>query len=226
MYPQPANPNVSAAAPLPQAPPLQVTLPPYEYIAPPQSYQPGLATIKDRQWAVSDFLYKLPPNINVQVEVIKPVSQYLPVSQEQLERRITDIFQNSGINTTPDLVDCRPPLPMFYVIFMGYSCGRHCVGVVTAQLYEDAKPSRIDVDLNGVWQTITWERQVLVASACDDFSIEVGLAVDDLANKFADRFKYYNPPLERPCFPPVQTEAELNEYNRYFNPDYRCGCSR
>lgn len=227
IYPQPANPNISTAqaAPPPAAPPLQITQIPYEYVAPPESYTPGLATIKDHKWVVSDFLYKLSYDINVKVEIIKPAGKYVPLSETLLEKRITDVFQDADvpINTEPEDEACRPPLPMFYVLIMAYPCDKRCIGFVSAQLYEEARPQRIDIDLNGVWQTITWERQALVASACDEFEMEIGETLEQIAEAFSDKFSYYHPVEEQPCFPPVKTARETETYERYYNPDYRCG---
>src|SRR5262249_55362904 len=125
----------------------------------------------------------------------------------------------------PTPLDCSPPLPMFYVLIMAYPCDKRCVGFVSAQLYEVAKPERIDIDLNGVWQTITWERQALVASSCDDFANEVGMTIDEIAAAFADRFQFYHRVEERLCFPRPKTAQEEEEYNRIYNPNYKsCEC--
>ena len=194
---------------------------PYETIAPPTTYLPGIATIKDKQWMVSDYLYNLPPNIGIKVEVIKPGGKYIPLAAERAENRIAEIFQEAQINP-PLIYECQPPLPMFYVLVMVYPCDRRCVAFVTAQLYEIAKPARIDIDLNGVWQAVTWERQTLVASSCEDFAHEVMAAIEDIVYAFTNRFNFYHPPLERPCYPsPPNTRAD-KLYKKYYEERTPC----
>jgi len=222
LYQQPAMPNAQFQPPQ-QTSSLQFQPIPYETIAPPESYLPGIATIKDKKWMVSDYLYNLSPNIGIKVEIIKPEKKYIPLSADMLEKRVVGIFEESQINPYPLLINCQPPLPMFYVLVMVYPCEQRCIGFVTAQLYEIAKPERIDIDLNGVWQTITWERQALVASTCEDFAQEVGNTLDDIAYAFTNRYNYYHPVLERPCYPAPPHSRNEELYNRYYNPSQGCG---
>lgn len=174
---------------------------PYEVIEPPKHYLPGIATIKDKRWITTDFLYNLSSNIGVKVEILKPQGQYIPLSESLLAQRISDLFQSSNITPSVVAMNCQPPLPMFYVSIMAYPCDRRIVGFVSAQLYEQAKPQRIEVDLNGVWQTITWERQAMVAAATNDFAHEVNEVLSQMVESFTGKFKYYHPVAERKCFP-------------------------
>jgi hypothetical protein len=201
LYPQPAvppSPNAPVQAP---SPGLKFNPKPFENISGPESYLPGIATIKDKKWVVTDFLYNLTPNIGVKVEIIKPQGKYIPLSEGQLEQRIANLFQDADIDPVAIQMNCQPPLPMLYVLIMAYPCDKRIVGFISAQLYEEAKPMRIDMDLNGVWQTITWERQALVVAADKDFTQEVHETVTDMIVSFTERFKYYHPVDERECFP-------------------------
>jgi hypothetical protein len=221
-YQQPALPNVpsqpGAQAPAPFA--YQAT--PFESIAPPDSYLPGLATINEKKWMVSDYLYNLSSNIGIKVDVLKPEKKYIPLSSDMLQKRVAGVFEEAKINTNALLVNCQPPLPMFYVLVMVYPCEKRCVGFVTAQLYEIAKPERVDLELNGVWQTVTWERQALVASAWDDFAEEVAKALEEIASAFTSKYTYYHPPLERPCYP-VSPYARTEElYKKYYEKRNEC----
>lgn len=221
LYPQPAMPNAQYQ-PLNPPPSLMYQPVPFETIAPPSSYLPGIATIKDKKWMVSDYLYNLTPNIGIKVEVIKPEKKYIPLSSDILERKITGVFENARINPNPILANCQPPLPMFYVLVMVYPCEKRCVAFITAQLYEIAKPARIDIDLNGVWQAITWERQTLVASAWEDFAQEVASALEDIALAFTNRFNFYHPILERPCYPEPPYTKQKELYQRYYEQHNEC----
>lgn len=200
VYPQPAQPS----APQQPAPstltPLSVPVPAYGQINPPDTWSPGLATIKDGKWTVTDFLYNLTPNIGVKVMVVKPEYRYVPLSDQLLEKKVTGLFQDASITPTAFAQSCEPPLPVYVVTVMAYPCERRCVGVVTAQLYEIARPDRIDEDLSGVWQVVTWERQELVASSCDSFSQEIEGTITGMTEAFIAQYNHFNPIPERKCF--------------------------
>jgi len=207
LYPQPGYPRTSGLtggysniAVGPQPPPLTLQLLPVQVVHPPVRYSPGLATINGDTWALNDLFYNMSPNIGVRVDIIKPLEGWAPISGMRLENRIRDIFGEANIIPDALVYPCTPPLPMFDVVIMAYPCGRRCVGVVTAQLFESAKPTRIDVDINGVWQVITWERQAIIATSCEDFEHEIGEVVDRMTREFTKVYIYYHPPMETPCF--------------------------
>lgn len=221
IYQQPAMPTAQYQPPA-QAPILQYQPVPFEAIEPPFTYLPGLATIKDKRWMISDYLYNLAPNIGIKVEVIKPDKRYIPLSSDALERQLTSVFEQAQINTNPILTDCRPPLPMFYVLVMVYPCDRRLVGFISAQLFEVARPQRVDIDLNGVWQVVTWERQSMVSSNWEDFAHEVWAAIEDISNAFTNTYSYYHRIPERPCFPPPPNSRNEQLYKRYYDTKPNC----
>lgn len=210
LYPQPAVPGN-------QAPynqnigqsftPIQLPVAPYQTIAPPDSITPGLLTIRHGKWMISDFFYDITPNIGVKVEVIKPRDKYVPVNPELLEGQISDIFQDNGISPTPLTISCVPPLPLYHVLIMAYPWEDRCVAFISCELYEEGRPRRIEEDLNGVWQVITWEKQTLIACACDELTQELERVLKDITNDFADRFRYYHPQPIRKCFPEEADEG-------------------
>jgi hypothetical protein len=219
VYPQPAVPQAKAAASTSTSSagvPIKLAEIPYETITAPESYLPGIATIKDKKWMVSDFLYNLTSNIGVKVEIVKPENKYIPLTDKMLETRVADIFRKASILPTPLASHCEPPLPMFYVLIMVYPCEKQYVGFINAQLFEIAVPERINIGLNGVWQTVTWERQAMVASAPDDFVHELNETLSEIAQAFADKFKYYHPIEERPCYPEPLNAKTQELYHRFY----------
>jgi hypothetical protein len=63
-----------------------------------------------------------------------------------------------------------------------------------------AQPKRINADLNGIWQLVTWQRQVLVASNCEEFNQQISDVIAELTRAFGECFKYYHPVPVEPCF--------------------------
>ncbi|MCE5317376.1 MAG: hypothetical protein LLG04_08430 [Parachlamydia sp.] len=200
LYPQPAQPAVPYQPTAAYAP-LAVPVPAYAEVAPPDFWSPGLATIKNGKWVVTDFLYNLSPNIGVKVQVVRPPNRYLPLSDKLIEGKLITQFQDALLNPNALIIPCQPPLPVYNVTIMAYPCGNRCVGVVTAQLYETARPDRIEADLAGVWQVVTWERQELVVSACEDFSQQIEMTITGMTQAFIDLYNRFNPIPTRPCFP-------------------------
>jgi hypothetical protein len=218
LYPMPSNPLVNtmgatgpAAATVPGTTPpapgalgagLPLTLREvnYQNVLPPDVLAPGLATIKDGKWITSDFFYNLGGNIGVRVEILAPPEQNLFINGDSIEQRVKGILETGNIMTEAADVSCEPPLPMFHVFIMAYACHNRCVAFITAQLFEKGKPDRFELDINGLWQMITWQRQTLVASSCDNFHTEVSDAVGAITQSFADRYKLYHPVDEIPCF--------------------------
>lgn len=204
VYPQPAKPLVTP--PGQQSPPPLSGMPlllreaPLQEVEPPAVLTPGLATIKNGQWVTSDFFYNLPENIGLKVEFLKPQNKVLPINEASIEQNIREILEQASIITETQHIPCEPPLPIYHVIVMAYPCGTRCVGFVTAQLYERGQPQRIDVDINGIWQLVTWERQAMVASSCDDFGSEINDTIAGMTQAFADSFRHYHPQDMVPCF--------------------------
>lgn len=199
LYPQPAQPS-TVYQPTASFTPLAIPVPAYAEAAPPDYWAPGLATIKNGKWVVTDFLYNLTPNIGIKIQVVRPPNRYVPLSDRLLESKLTAQFQDALLTPTALAVQCQPPLPVYNVTIMAYPCGNRCIGMVTAQLYETARPDRIDSDLAGVWQVVTWERQELVVSACEDFSQEIEKTISGMTQAFIDLYNRFNPMPTRQCF--------------------------
>ncbi len=211
IYPQPAQPtaNLTTGTPTTVSPqtaatqvaPLQIQQLPLQYVAPPDALLPGLFTIKNSKWTLTDYFDNLSQYIGVKVEVVKPEGKYIPLSDRLLESRVKGILQEANITTDALDIPCQPPTPMFYVLVMAYPCDRRCIGFITMQLIEIVTPQRMgDIEINGIWQAITWEKTALIASSCEDFAQEVGETIDQFTRSFADSYTYYHPVEEQPCF--------------------------
>lgn len=213
VYPQPAQPSsTTQQGQAPTQNPVFIQLPtlPLQSVSPPDLLSPGLATIKKNKWTTSDYFQDLPEAIGVKVEILKPKDRYIPLSESVLEGKVQQIFQNAGITPYSILLPCEPPLPFFHITVMAYPCERRCIGSVIAQLYEKGAPDRIKEEVNGIWQIITWQRQTLVSVACEEFNREITETIEVMANDFADTFKRFHPPEERPCF-----DVKKNPYKNY-----------
>lgn len=180
--------------------PLRIRDVPLQNVEPPDVVAAGLATIRNGKWVISDFFYNLSEFIGVRVEILKPQDKDLYLNGALIERQIKTILEGVNIVTEPTPVPCGPPLPVFHVLIMAYPCNNCCIGFITTQLVEKGRPQRLQLDVNGVWQIVTWQRQSLVASNCEDFAHQISKTVKDLATEFANRYAFYHPRPEIPCF--------------------------
>ncbi len=171
-----------------------------ESVGPPEVITPGLATINKGKWVTADFFYNLPLNIGVKVEVIRPQNKYVPISGDLIERQIKDLFQQNNITPEPQEYDCEPPSPIYHVLIMAYPCENRMVGFLTIQLLELGRPKRIDEDLNGIWQVVTWQRQELIASNYDEFTQQITGSIKSITQRFIDTYNLYHPIDQEPCF--------------------------
>lgn len=205
VYPQPAHPPSQSisqnAGPAASSYGQKLRLAPMENVAQPKAWQPGLATIRDGMWAASDFFYQLPTQIGVKVEVVQPAHKQTSVNGLALEEMIKNRL--AGVNMIPEAKThfCHPPLPFYHALVMVYSCEKRDVAFILVQLYEKAQLPRVPEDINGIWQVVTWQREVLVASPTEQLAEEIAAALDKVTGTFIERFMYYNPPALRPCFP-------------------------
>lgn len=171
-------------------------------VAPLESWLPGIATIKGEKWIVSDYFYNLSSDISIKIDIVHPRETRIPISEMTIDKIIRSGFESANIRPQAAQVLCQPALPTLYVLVMAYPCERSCVGFVSMQLFEKGKPSRIDVDLDGVWQIVSWARQGMVVSSCEEFPKEISSQIEEILDSFLKTFQFYHAPEhKRPCFP-------------------------
>ena len=211
VYPPPPNQNQSSSQtgqstasqqPQPQQP-LKILPWSDENVKPIESWLPGLATIKNNKWIVTDYFYRLESEIGIKIDIVHPQGTTIHVSEMAVDRLIRGMFEEAKITPEAPKIHCQPPLPTLYVLIMAYPCERTCVGFVTMQLLEKGQPARVNLDLDGVWQIVTWARQGMVVSSCEEFAAEVTSQIKEMMDSFLTTYRFYHPgPPTRPCFPP------------------------
>lgn len=212
VYPPPPNQNMNPTAqpaptntsqpPTPQQP-LKILPWSDENVKPLESWLPGIATIKNNKWIVTDYFYNLPSEIGIKIDIVHPQGTKIPLSEMSIDRLIRGMFDELQITGEAPKVHCQPPLPTLYVLIMAYPCERTCVGFVSMQLLEKGQPARINLDLDGVWQVVTWARQGMVVSSCEEFAAEITSQIREMMDGFLTSYHFYHPaPATRPCFPP------------------------
>lgn len=174
-----------------------------ESVRPLESWLPGIATIKDNKWIVGDYFYNLSSDISVRIDVVHPRNTSIPVTEGAIDKLVRGMLEETNIRPEAQKAQCQPALPTLYILVMAYPCDRVCVGFVSMQLFEKGQPARIDIDLDGVWQVITWARQGLVVAECEDFSKEVLGQIEEILGSFLKTYRFYHAPEPtRHCFPP------------------------
>lgn len=152
---------------------------------------PGIVAFRDGQWLGSDHLLNLSDHVNVLVELSAPDEVEIPVTAVALTQSIDEIFQKGGITPDAEVKPGKPDLPLFHVLAMIYPIRDGFAFSITASLFEDVKLARINLDENVTMQAITWDRQSINIASTDKFKEELISSVNEMANTFVERYKFF-----------------------------------
>lgn len=155
---------------------------------------PGVLIYKEGKWLQSDYLGHVSPNIGINVEVLSPDADKGFIAESILEDRITELFKQEGINTSPLVLRDSPPLPFLNVLVMVNKGEGNIYSVyVGARLFENARLIRENFEPAGSWQVITWENQTIETARKDQLASKIKGAVEEVVSTFLKRFQEYNP---------------------------------
>lgn len=195
------NPNTGVPAPLGSTTSAQYVdarmRPRFEKVKVPSHFEeptylfPGLVARYGREWVGSDYLYDMPVNIGVIVEVVLPDGKPIDINPMALKQQISGIFAKIGINPDAEALGPKPPLPFFHVLILAYPTDTKYVAYVSGRLFEEVKIDRLHFEPNGVWQAITWEKQDLVITSPSQFNDQLTKTVDSIGEAFIDRIRFF-----------------------------------
>jgi len=159
---------------------------------------PGLVTQIAGRWVGSDYLYDLPANIGVAVDIIVPEGTLSPIDTNAVKDLVASIFASNGIDPVSEAIGDRPPLPFFHVLIFIQPNEEKYVGYVAGRLFEGVKLFRFDFTLPGTEQAITWEKQELIVTSVNQFQSELMKTISEIAHNFTGRVAYFiNDKLEQ-----------------------------
>lgn len=162
------------------------------HVANPTYLFPGLVKFSNNQWVGSDYLYNLPPTIGVAVELVVPSEISSTYLKEDIRAQVEGILSSYGITPFAQAFGDLPPLPFFHVIVFAVPVKNSYVLNVAGRLFEEVKLARLNYQLPGTWQAITWEKQELVVSAKGHVLDRLRMTIKDIAGLFASRFNHFN----------------------------------
>lgn len=152
---------------------------------------PGLVAKVAGRWVGSDYLYDLPPNIGVLVEIVKPESVKLKVGIAQITEQTEGIFARRGINPQAEASFYHPPLPFFHILVLFYPSEEGYVAAVSGRLFEQVTLPRLKFVPAGTWQAITWEKQELIITSPAQFDEQLLKITREIARAFVNRVDYF-----------------------------------
>lgn len=191
----------------------------------PTYFYPGLVRYSAvHQWVGSDYLYELPQNISVIVEIVVPPEFPFQIDTDAIRGNIESLFSASGIIPTSLSIGDLAPLPFFHLIIYALPLKDSFVFSMSGRLFEQVKLDRLDYRLPGTWQAITWEKQELVMTPQSQFAVQLNETAKNIVDAFTDRVLYFrhqkseqDDVLRLNCGPgavpyPPQREGNLNKY--------------
>jgi hypothetical protein len=152
---------------------------------------PGIVAQRGGRWVGSDHLYNLTNNIDIVVEIFKPASVNIPVTEGMIRERISESFKKARINPMTEAEPGQPLLPFFHVLVMIYPIEKGYVAYVEGRLFEKISLDRVRLDAMTALQGITWESQNLILSPTDKIEEQLYKSIDEITNTFVDRFRFY-----------------------------------
>lgn len=185
---QKTRPPQTPARPMPPPPPPsapRATARQAEYL------HPGIIVNFNGRWEGSDHLLNLSNNIGINVSIVKPESETLDISEDQIRKDVEEIFALSNINPQTLVFEGKPPLPAFEIEIFAYPIERGYVAFIEGRLFESVTLDRFKMDPSMAFQAITWVKQHLIVSPKAQFAEQIKKAVSDISSSFTERFQAY-----------------------------------
>lgn len=152
---------------------------------------PGIIFKKDDVWVGTDYLYNVPKQIGLIVEVIVPSAENIKVSLNDISAKVVEAFKKYGIDAQISVPPGPTGLPFFNVLIMIYPIEKGEVALVDGRLFEQIIAPRVNLGKDTALQGITWEKKTLIKSSKEDFQDFLNTAVIDVVNSYGERFKVY-----------------------------------
>ncbi len=152
---------------------------------------PGILVFLNGQWEGSDHLLNISNNIGVYVTIVKPESEALDVTNEQLQKEVEAIFQQGNIKPVIMTAQGRPPLPAFELEVFVYPIEKGYAACCDGRLFESVTLDRFKMDPNMAFQAITWEKQTLIVGPKSTFADQLKQNIQAIAAAFVERYQAY-----------------------------------
>ena len=163
----------------------------------PTYFFPGMVAYSRRMWVGSDYLYYLPTDIGVVIELIadkqiKSDEGRVILDENTLQKGVETIFSKAGINPQAFNVENTAPLPFFHILILMYHVENKVFASISGRLFEDVKPERLDLDSPvGTFQAITWEKNDILIVSTLQAPEQMELMVNNIAQLFVNRVQFY-----------------------------------
>lgn len=164
---------------------------PSTYADPTYPY-PGLLSMMYGKWFGSEYLYDLPQNIGVVIEVIKPGNNPIDVDTQNLRLEVSKLFYQANIHPESLAIGEDPPLPFFHILILVYPDEEKTIAAISGRLMEKVVLARLNFNTPGTSQAITWEKMDLIITSHVQFHDQLQEAVVTIAKTFLDKVHYFS----------------------------------
>lgn len=150
---------------------------------------PGIVTRQGSDWVGSENLYNISPQLGVEVEIIKPPSFPIPLSEDQIKEHVITILQDAGLSPRHSVLSRVDVLPFLHVLMMIQPIDRGFAIYCAVRLFEEVQNKRVFFKPGITWQGILWEKQELVISPPDQIQDQVNKTLDGILSSFVGVYK-------------------------------------
>ncbi len=166
--------------------------PPPSHYEDPTYPNPGLVTLMNGKWIGSSYLYDMPSDIGIVFEVVRPGGKPVNVNTDELRKQASELFINSHFHPESLAIGNDPPLPFFHILIYVYPDEERYTAAILGRLFEKVKVSRLDYNLPGTSQAITWEKLDLIITSPLQFNDQLAEAVREIVRSFLNQVHYFD----------------------------------
>lgn len=152
---------------------------------------PGLVRFSIDRWIGSEYLYDLPSDIGVVVEVLVPKELSTMFNTVKIKDDIHAVFKGVGITPMAQSIGNQPPLPFFHLLAYVLQVEDAYALSISGRLLEAVTLPRTNFQLAGTWQAITWEKQDMVVSSKTQITEQLYETAKEIAMLFAEKVSYF-----------------------------------
>lgn len=150
---------------------------------------PGALALLNGQWEGGDHLFNLTNNLGVRVDIVKPQSDTLSLTEDRLKQLVESSFSQRGISPVTLAAPDQPPLPFFHIQVLLYPISRGYVACCEGRLFESVALRRMTFDPGMAFQAITWEKDILLVSSNESIIAQIENAISQISQAFIERFQ-------------------------------------
>lgn len=146
---------------------------------------PGIAAVQQGRWVGNDHLLGLSENIGIVLEIVKPPTVQISISDQGIKEQVAQILKTARIIPHIQIVGSTP-LPYLHLLIMIDPIENGYAAFIAVRLFEAIDLHRARLKLGTTFQAITWERQEFILTPKEQLREQISTVLKTMLDKFAE----------------------------------------